>query len=724
VTHNGSPQQFDVAVVGAGQAGLATGYFLAEQGRSFVILDAAESLGAAWGKRWASLVLFTPRRYDALPGLTFPGDPDGYPTRDEVVSYLTLYANTFALPVELESSVWSMTKVDERFVLELDERTIEADAVVVATGPFQTPRVPRLAADLAPEVFQIHSADYDVPSAIPAGTVLVVGGGNTGFQIASELSSTHEVHLSIDSHLTSLPQRLLGRDLFWWLGKTRLISKTVDSTLGQRLSARDALIGSSRRALRRQGVAMDARTAGASGHTITLADETELAVDAVIWATGFDLDHSWIELPVRAADGGIFHRRGVTDVSGLYFLGLPWQHTRGSALLGWVKDDAEYITAHIATSPTLASSSLEIAVLGAGDRDQVGLALRAGERRDDVAHDLDVAARARDEAAVGRDHAADERDRGGDRRDDAGEQRDDAGEQRDLAAYDRDEAGALRDLASDQRDVTSSQRDHAAEQRDLLEARASGPGVTVNALIRSALARRDAAADRRAALADRQAGARGRTDAEHERDAGASERIEAEHDRDAGASERTEAEHDRLTARADRDAAARERVAAEYDRAAAQIERGALTKALPASSLDQQTGAYLPAPGFIELDREMARSRRTGQPLTLVTVDVDDQGRVDDWHGGGGADRMLAELTGTVKTSFRPYDLVIRSRPDEIVCAITGLGMADATKRLARVNDVLAEARGHGWVAGSGVAELQEGDSREDLVARAAVAVG
>ena len=714
MTHNGSPHHFDVVVVGAGQAGLATGYFLSEQGRSFVILDAADSLGAAWEKRWASLVLFTPRRYDALPGLAFPGDPDGYPTSDEVVSYLRLYARTFALPVELDSSVWSMTKVAERFVLELDERTIEADAVVVATGPFQTPRVPRLAADLAPEVFQIHSADYDVPSEIPAGTVLVVGGGNTGCQIASELSSTHEVHLSIDSRQTALPQRFLGRDLFWWLGKTGLIAKTVDSRLGRRLSARDVVIGSSRRALRRQGVALEARTAGASGRTIRLADETELAVDAVIWATGFDLDHAWIELPVRAADGGIFHRRGVTDISGLYFLGLPWQHTRGSALLGWVKDDAEHVAAQIAMNPTVVSSSLEIAVQAAGDRDRVGAELEAGERRDDAAHDRDVAARARDEAGARRDHAADERDSVGDRRDDAGEQRD-------RAAYDRDEAGVLRDLASDQRDVTSSQRDHAAELRDLAAAQESGPGVTISALIRAALARRDAASDRRAASADRQAGARGRTDAEHERDAaaserieaehdrdaGASERTEAEHDRDAGASERTEAEHDRLTARADRDAAARARVAAEIDRTAALIERGAVARELHASSLDQLTGAYLPAAGFMELEREMARSRRTGEPLTLVTMDVDD--------------RMLAELAGTVRTSFRPYDLVIRSRPDELVCAITGLGMEDATKRLARVNAVLADARGHGWAATTGIAELQQGDSREDLVARAAV---
>jgi putative flavoprotein involved in K+ transport len=163
----GAPQRFDVAVVGAGQAGLAAGYFLASQDRSFVILDCAQSVGAAWAARWASLRLFTPRRADSLPGLAFPGEPDGYPGRDEVASYLDLYARTFALPVQFGSRVWSMTKDGKRFVLELADRTIEADAVVVATGPFQTPRVPRFAADLAPGTFQIHSGDYHTPEEIP-----------------------------------------------------------------------------------------------------------------------------------------------------------------------------------------------------------------------------------------------------------------------------------------------------------------------------------------------------------------------------------------------------------------------------------------------------------------------------------------------------------------------------------------------------------------------------
>ncbi|MEO8689115.1 MAG: NAD(P)-binding domain-containing protein [Solirubrobacteraceae bacterium] len=697
------PERFDVAVVGAGQAGLAAGHFLAAEGRRFVILDAANSVGAAWAKRWASLELFTPRRFDALPGLAFPGEPDGHPSRDEVVSYLNLYAQTFALPMALGTGVWSMTKVAERFVLELDERTIEADAVIVATGPFQTPRVPRCAADLAEEVFQAHSAEYGAPSEIPAGTVLVVGGGNTGFQIASELSATHAVHLSIGSRQTSLPQRFLGRDVFWWLEKTGLLSKSVDTRIGRRLSARDTLIGSSRRALRRQGVAIESRTVGASGRTITFATDAELDVDAVIWATGFGLDHAWIELPIATADGAIGHRRGVTDVPGLYFLGLPWQHTRGSALLGGVKGDAEHITAHIATQFPLPPAGL-----GDIERD------RAGERRDDAGHERGVAARARDQAGRDRDHAAHRRDRTGD-------QRDGAAEQREGAADDRDEDGARRDLVADQRDVTSGQRDRAGQQRDLAEAQASGPGITSNALVRSALARRDAASDRRAALADRYAAARERTEAERDRDAGASERVEAEHDRDAGASDRVEAEHDRVTARADRAAAARERVAAGYDRALARSDRTAAAKERAASSLDPLTGAYLPAGGFVELDREMARSRRTGQPLTLVAVDVAGLGPVDGAEDRASADRMLAEVAGTVRSSFRPYDLVIRTKPDEFICAITGLEMTAAAKRLAGVDVVLAKARARGWSTTTGLAELQEGDSREDVVARAAV---
>jgi putative flavoprotein involved in K+ transport len=343
------PRRLEVAVIGAGQAGLAVGHFLARAGRRFAILEAGESVATAWRNRWDSLVLFTPRRYDALPGLPFPGDPDGYPGRDEVVGYLERYAGAFDLPIRFRSRVRSLVGDDGGFVLELaDGRRVEADQVVVATGPFHVPNMPALADELDPVLFQAHSAAYRTPDNVPAGTVLVVGGGNTGFQIAKELSATHTVHVAIGSRQTPLPQRLLGRDLFWWLTRLGLLDKTVDSRFGRRAQNRDTLIGSSPRELKRRfGVAITPRAVGTSGRTVRFADGGELDVDAVIWATGYRPDHSWIELDVTDGNGELRHRRGVTDISGLYFLGLSWQHTRGSALLGWVKDDAEFIAGHI-----------------------------------------------------------------------------------------------------------------------------------------------------------------------------------------------------------------------------------------------------------------------------------------------------------------------------------------------------------------------------------------
>jgi putative flavoprotein involved in K+ transport len=340
----------DVAVVGAGQAGLALGSFLERRGLRFVILERADEIAPAWRDRWDSLTLFTPRRYSALPGLSFPGDPNGYPTRDEVITYLERYAETFELPVELNSEVTRLERGDDgRFRLQVDGRTSTAGQVVVATGPFQTPHVPELAGKVSRDVFQTHAVGYRRPDDVPRGTVLVVGGGNTGFQIAKELSETHKVVLSIGSPQKPLPQQVLGRDLFWWLTKLRILDKSVETRLGRKLSTRDTLIGSSPRELeKRYGVDLKPRLVDADGRRARFEDGSELEADALIWATGYHPDYSWIKLPILDADGRLGHRRGVTDVPGLYFLGLTWQYTRGSALIGWVKDDAEFIAKKIA----------------------------------------------------------------------------------------------------------------------------------------------------------------------------------------------------------------------------------------------------------------------------------------------------------------------------------------------------------------------------------------
>jgi putative flavoprotein involved in K+ transport len=348
--NDGSLRHFEVVVIGGGQAGLAMGYYLRQQGRRFIIFERGDSIAPAWRERWDSLTLFTPRRYSALPGLPFPGDPDGYPTRDEVIPYLERYAETFELPIELSSEVRRLSREGDQFVLAVDGRRVTADQVVVATGPFQTPFVPKLAEALDPGVWQVHSTGYRQPSDLPKGTVLVVGGGNTGFQIAKELSATHKVALSVGSKQKPLPQRLAGRDLFWWLTKTHLLSTTVESRLGRKLQHRDTLIGSSPRELtRRYGVGLKPRATDASGRRITFEGGNEAEFDALIWATGYRPEYSWIDLPILDSDGRLRHRRGVTDVPGLAFLGLTWQWTRGSALIGWVKDDAAFLAERIAT---------------------------------------------------------------------------------------------------------------------------------------------------------------------------------------------------------------------------------------------------------------------------------------------------------------------------------------------------------------------------------------
>jgi putative flavoprotein involved in K+ transport len=355
-------KRHDVVVVGGGQAGLAIGFHLAKRRVDFTILEAAPEPGAVWRQRWDSLKLFTSARYDSLPGMEFPGDPDRYPTRDEVAEYLTDYVRRFDLPLELGSRARAVRRIDDGYAVQLDDRSYHAHQVVIATGPFQTPFIPAIAEDVGDEVVQMHSTRYRSPESLPRGRALVVGGGNTGFQIAEELSASREVHLSIGSRQTPLPQRILGRDLFWYLEATGLIRKTVDSRIGRRMAGRDTLIGSTPRGLRRKhGVELHGRAVGAHGSTVRFEDGTELDVAAIVWATGFRLDHSFVDVPVFDSAGGVEHDRGVTAAPGLYFLGLSWQHTRGSALLGWVEEDAEYIADQIGAVRAAQAGELALA---------------------------------------------------------------------------------------------------------------------------------------------------------------------------------------------------------------------------------------------------------------------------------------------------------------------------------------------------------------------------
>lgn len=343
----GSPS-FDVVVIGASQAGLAIGSHLAQRGVRFVILDAGSEIGQVWRSRWDSLKLFTPAQYSGLPGMAFPSPKDTYPTKDDVASYLQAYVSAIDLPVKLDTKVTSLTKQAGRFLVTSAGQGFTADQVVVATGPFQVPFVPPVAEDLDDAVFQIHSTDYRNPTQLPDGEVLVVGGGNSGFQIAEELVATRKVSLAVGQRVPSLPQRLLGKDLFWWLTGVGFMKVSMDSRLGRKLSKRDVLIGSSARGLRRSGVTMRGRLTSAVGRRAVFEDGSERDIDAIVWATGYRSDFSWLDVPsIKETDGSIIHRRGVTDEPGLFFMGLPWQHTRGSALIGFVHDDAAFIASRI-----------------------------------------------------------------------------------------------------------------------------------------------------------------------------------------------------------------------------------------------------------------------------------------------------------------------------------------------------------------------------------------
>src|SRR3954454_2150464 len=231
----GMSEHRDVVVIGGGQAGLAVGYFLAQQNRRFTILEAAGEPAAVWRERWDSLRLFTPVRRDGLPGRAFPGHPDSYPDRDQVVAYLEDYARHFELPVELNSRVVAVCGADDGFEVELADRRYVAGQVVVATGPFQVPFIPPITSGLATEVTQLHSTEYRRPAQLPDGPVVVVGGANTGYHIAEELVRSREVHLSIGARQAPLPQRILGRDLFEYLERLGLLATTVDSRLVQRV---------------------------------------------------------------------------------------------------------------------------------------------------------------------------------------------------------------------------------------------------------------------------------------------------------------------------------------------------------------------------------------------------------------------------------------------------------------------------------------------------------
>lgn len=351
----------DAIVIGAGQAGLAVGFHLARRGARFLILDSAPEIGHSWAGRWDSLRLFTPAEYSGLPGMAFPAHPGTYPGKDAVARYLRAYAARFDLPVMLNTRVLRVDRTEQRdsvFRVATSQGTLTARQVVVATGPFQQPVMPAPAAGFAPEVTQLHSSAYRNPTHLPraaAGKVLVVGAGNSGLQIALEIARTHEVHLAVGTRRPTVPQRPLGRDLFWWLTRTGVVTRPASSPLAGWFRTRggELVIGTTWDDIHTAGIGVHPRIVAADGRAARFADETSLdGVAAVVWATGFRPDYAWLEVPGVWDGRRVAHSRGRTGVRGLWFIGLPWQHSGGSALLGFVGRDAAWVADQVAGHAT------------------------------------------------------------------------------------------------------------------------------------------------------------------------------------------------------------------------------------------------------------------------------------------------------------------------------------------------------------------------------------
>ena len=347
-------ERFEAVVVGAGQAGLSIGYHLARRGVDFTVLSNESRVGDNWRRRWDSLRLFTPARYSGLPGMPFPAPSDHLADKDEVAEYLERYARRFDLPVRLDSTVQKLTSDGERFHLTIagSDATIEADNAVVATGAFQTPNFPGVAAKLSSSIHQLHSSAYQNPFELPEGPVLVVGAGNSGAQIALELSRDRKVWLA-GRDTGHLPRRLLGRDVFDWIWPL-LTRATTDTRIGRRLREKsrrggDALIGIPERELAKAGVTRVPRLTDERGGLPVCGDRV-LEPRTIIWCTGFAPDFRWIDLPVFDSKGNPRHQNGVfADAPGLFFLGQRFQRRMSSSLIGGVGYDAAIVAELIAT---------------------------------------------------------------------------------------------------------------------------------------------------------------------------------------------------------------------------------------------------------------------------------------------------------------------------------------------------------------------------------------
>jgi putative flavoprotein involved in K+ transport len=351
-------ERYDVIVIGAGQAGLSVGYHLARRGLSFLIVDASERIGDVWRKRWDSLRLFTPARFDSLDGLPFPGPRDAFPTKDQMADYLEGYAAHFALPVRSAVKIERVSKRNGRFLLSAAAQEFEADQLVIAMASFQQAKRPAFAEELDPRIVQLHSSEYQRPSQLREGAVLMVGAGNSGAEIALEVARQHTTWLAgrATGHVPFAIGGLLGRLGLTWLLLRVIFHRVLSAKtpIGRRLRAKSGSKGGPLIRIRpgelsRAGVERVGRVVGVRAGLPLLDDGRVLDVANVIWCNGFAAGLGFLDLPIFGADGKPRHDSGVVvSEPGLYFVGQHFLHAFSSTMIHGVGRDAARIADAIA----------------------------------------------------------------------------------------------------------------------------------------------------------------------------------------------------------------------------------------------------------------------------------------------------------------------------------------------------------------------------------------
>jgi putative flavoprotein involved in K+ transport len=367
--------RYDVVVIGGGQSGLSVGYHLAKRGLRFVILEGDARIGDVWRRRWDSLRLFTPARYDGLDGMAFPAPPGYFPTKDEMGDFLEAYAAHYALPVRTGVKVDRLSRRDDHYVVNAGALELEADQVVVAMASYQRPQRPAFAGDLALEIVQLHSREYRNPAQLKEGGVLIVGAGNSGAEIAMELASRRRVWLSgrDTGHLPFHIDGPFGRRFFVPFVLRFLFHHvlTVATPIGRKarpsmLHRGSPLIRTKPKELAAAGVERVPRLAGVRDGKPVLEDGRVLDAANVLWCTGYDPGFSWIDLPIFDEHGEPRHDAGVAqDEPGLYFVGLHFLYSMSSTMIHGVGRDAARIVEAVAARARVRRSAAVAPRLGA-----------------------------------------------------------------------------------------------------------------------------------------------------------------------------------------------------------------------------------------------------------------------------------------------------------------------------------------------------------------------